>query len=194
MNGSGETHLPPPGPGVNGPAVNRALRLLPNLLSAARLPLAAVFPFAGPEGRFALIAAAAVSDFLDGHLARRWNVNGALGRLLDPLTDKAFVSVLVVTLLAEGALAPGWAVAIAARDLVVLAGVGWVAARGRWAACRGMAPTWAGKAATAAQFALLLVLAGRGSAPVWLLGLTAGLSAAAAAAYVRRFTTGAGAG
>ncbi len=105
MSGPGETHLPPPGPGVNGPVVARALRQLPNLLSAARLPLAAAFPFAGPEGRVALIAAAVISDFLDGHLARRWNAHSTLGRLLDPLADKAFVLVLVVTLLAEGALA-----------------------------------------------------------------------------------------
>ncbi len=167
--------------------MNRALRQLPNLLSAARLPLAAAFPFLGPEGRFAVVAAAAVTDFLDGYLARRWGVNSTLGRLLDPVADKVFVLALVGVLLAEGALTPSWALAVALRDVVVLVGVAWVAWWGRWDEARGMKPTWPGKVATAAQFALFLVLAGRGSAPVWLLAAAAGLSTLAAADYVYRF-------
>jgi phosphatidylglycerophosphate synthase len=170
--------------------VNPLARHFPNALSAARLALAAAVPWLGPGGRVAAVAAAAVTDVLDGYLARRWGTPSALGRLLDPLADKAFVLVLLGTLLAEGAVPAGWAAGLAARDAVVLAGAGWVAARGRWRAYPRMAPTWLGKATTAAQFAVLLVAAGQGSAPGWLLGPTAALSAAAAADYARRFAAG----
>lgn len=163
------------------------LTYLPNALTLSRLALALAFPWLPAEWRFAAIGAAAVTDFLDGWLARRLGAQSDFGRLLDPVADKAFVLILVGTLTAEGALAPGWAVAVAVRDVVVLAGVVWVAVRWRWAAYRTMRPQWLGKVTTAAQFALLLVLVGLGSAPVWLLVLTAGLSVLAAVDYVRAF-------
>jgi hypothetical protein len=50
-----------------------------------------------------------------------------------------------------------------------------------------MRPTWLGKLTTTAQFALFLVLVAEGRPWTWLLGLTAGLSAAAAVGYARTF-------
>lgn len=168
--------------------MNRTLlRLVPNGLSASRLALGLVFPLLGVEWRMVVIGAAAVSDFLDGLLARWLRVQSETGQLLDPVADKVFVLALAGTLVAEGTLPIGWAVAIAARDLVVLVGVTVVAVRGDWAAYRDMRPIWLGKCTTAAQFALLMVLVAEGRAWAWLLWLTAALSAAASVGYLRAF-------
>jgi phosphatidylglycerophosphate synthase len=165
----------------------RLLAAVPLALTLSRLVLGAAFPWLPVEWRLAVIGVAAVTDFLDGLAARRLGVQTELGRLLDPVADKAFVLVLAVTLLAEGAISPGWALAVAARDVVVLAGVLAVAARGRWGRYRGMRPSWLGKGTTGAQFALLMVLVVEGRGWPWLLWLTAALSAAAAADYARGF-------
>lgn len=44
-----------------------------------------------------LYIAAAVTDWLDGFLARRMNLNSALGKMLDPIADKLLVGALLVT-------------------------------------------------------------------------------------------------
>ncbi|MFI5378689.1 MAG: CDP-alcohol phosphatidyltransferase family protein [Tepidisphaerales bacterium] len=79
-------------------------RHVPNLLTGARLVLAIVFfvmlSFYQYEGRgdptllniaFIIYLVALVTDFLDGHLARRWKVEGAFGRVVDPFVDKILV-------------------------------------------------------------------------------------------------------
>jgi phosphatidylglycerophosphate synthase len=163
------------------------LRSLPNALTASRLVLAVAFPWLPVPWRVAVLAWAAVSDLLDGWLARRLGVTSTTGRLLDPIADKAFILILAGTLVAEDALSVWWALGIAVRDLVVLAGVVAVLVQRKWKEARSMRPQWLGKAATAAQFVTLLVLVGRGSAPPWLLGLTVLLSAAAAVDYALAF-------
>lgn len=77
---------------------------IPNLLTGARLILAIVFfvllSFYQYEGRgspwllniaFVLYCIALFTDFLDGHLARKWHVEGAFGRIVDPFVDKVLV-------------------------------------------------------------------------------------------------------
>ena len=46
-----------------------------------------------------LFIAAAITDILDGYLARRWNQTSAFGAFLDPVADKLIVSVALVMLL-----------------------------------------------------------------------------------------------
>ena len=159
------------------------IHLVPNGLSASRVALAAAFPFAGEDARVGIVAAAALSDALDGFAARLLRAESDVGRLLDPLADKFFVLVLVGTLIAEGTLHPLWALGLAARDVVVTAGVLYVTARRQWARGRRMRPSLVGKATTAAQFAVLLVLVVWGNAATWLLAAVALGSAAAAADY-----------
>src|SRR4051812_12059653 len=78
-------------------------RHVPNALTAGRLVLAAVF-FAllgvyqykggSPELlniAFGIYVVALVTDFLDGYLARKWKVEGAFGRVVDPFVDKVLV-------------------------------------------------------------------------------------------------------
>jgi CDP-diacylglycerol--glycerol-3-phosphate 3-phosphatidyltransferase len=79
-------------------------RHVPNLLTGARLVLAVVFftmlSFYQFEGRgdplllnlaFGVYVVALVTDFLDGYLARKWHVEGAFGRVVDPFVDKVLV-------------------------------------------------------------------------------------------------------
>jgi cardiolipin synthase len=69
-----------------------------------------------------LLAAAAVTDGLDGFLARRWNVSTRLGAYLDPIADKALLSGAFLALGIAGAL-PWWLVGLVfGRDVLILAG------------------------------------------------------------------------
>jgi phosphatidylglycerophosphate synthase len=164
--------------------VSRVLaHLIPNGLSLVRLGLGLAFPWVPADGRVLVVLLAALTDLLDGLSARWLHAQSLAGRLLDPVADKVFVLMLAGTLIAEGTLGAGWAVAVASRDLVVLAGAAYVMARGRWSDYRRMQPTWTGKVATAAQFALLLALVLRVSWSEWLVAPTALLSLAAAVHY-----------
>lgn len=59
----------------------------------------------------ALFLAASITDWLDGHLARRRGQVSTLGILLDPIADKLLISAAFITLV-EARIAPAWAVAI----------------------------------------------------------------------------------
>jgi CDP-diacylglycerol---glycerol-3-phosphate 3-phosphatidyltransferase len=48
-----------------------------------------------------IFVAAAITDWLDGYLARRWNQQSALGAFLDPVADKLIVAVSLVLLASE---------------------------------------------------------------------------------------------
>jgi len=111
---------------------------LPNILTAFRLvagPLGAVFLWWGlnaadNEGlirwwpyALALFIGGAVSDWLDGWLARRLGQVSAFGALLDPIADKVFVGAfLIVFGLWSGLWLVTWPVAIIlSRDIVITA-------------------------------------------------------------------------
>ena len=69
------------------------------------------------ESFWASIAAAAIfslgtfTDFLDGYLARNYNMESNLGKLLDPLADKLMVCTVLIFLIPMGR-APAWVVAV----------------------------------------------------------------------------------
>ena len=66
-----------------------------------------------------LFVAAALTDWLDGHLARRWKIESDFGRLFDPLADKLLVVVTFVGLLGVGLL-PVWFVSlVVAREFLI---------------------------------------------------------------------------
>ncbi len=58
-----------------------------------------------------LFLAAAFTDYLDGHIARRRDQVSRLGKLLDPIADKLLISAALISLV-ENRLAPAWAVVI----------------------------------------------------------------------------------
>ena len=66
-----------------------------------------------------MFGAAAITDWLDGWLARRWQIVTVLGKFLDPLADKLIVMAALIMLIPLGRV-PAWAVfLILAREMVV---------------------------------------------------------------------------
>jgi CDP-diacylglycerol--glycerol-3-phosphate 3-phosphatidyltransferase len=101
----------------------RTLVRLPNLLSCSRLVLAVGFVAASEtEARVGLIGAAAVTDFLDGWLARRANATSRWGALLDPIADRVFVLTVAGTFLYTGALSPWGCLLLLMRDIATAVG------------------------------------------------------------------------
>jgi cardiolipin synthase len=135
------------------------MRHLPNLICLFRLALIWPIAMALQAGAYALalalFMAAAVSDGLDGYLAKRFNWTSELGKFLDPLADK----LLLVTVFIETAwlgLVPWWITAAAvARD--VLIGMGALVFRMWFGPLRGR-PTLISKINTAAQLLYLMAV------------------------------------
>jgi cardiolipin synthase (CMP-forming) len=135
------------------------VRHLPNLICLIRLAL--IWPIAMTlrAGNYSLavglFVAAAVSDGLDGYLAKRFGWTSELGKFLDPMADK----LLLVTIFIEAAwlgLVPWWITAAAvARDVVI--GAGALVFRMWFGPLHGR-PTVISKVNTAAQLLYLLAV------------------------------------
>lgn len=102
------------------------LKHIPNLITVARMLLIPWIALALFEARYAeaavLFVVAAVSDGVDGFLARHFGWQTRLGAILDPLADKAMILAAMVALVAAGLL-PLWLLALLlARDLGIVAG------------------------------------------------------------------------
>lgn len=102
---------------------------LPNLLTLARIPLlfavamCAVADFPGAATlAFVFFVLGAVTDWLDGYVARRTGQISAFGKLMDALVDKIFMLGVFAVLLVGGLL-PAWALflflLILTRELLV---------------------------------------------------------------------------
>ena len=103
--------------------LRRTLGKLPNILSISRLVLAAGFVATGAaEARVGLIGAAAITDFLDGWLARRVHATSRWGALLDPVADRVFVLTVVATFLFTGMLSTTAYFVLIMRDLATAIG------------------------------------------------------------------------
>ena len=104
--------------------------LPPGLLSLARFPLALAFPLAWPRPALTagVVVAAAVTDVLDGLVARKLHQETETGALLDPLMDKTFVLGVAATLIAARVVTPGEAALLATREVVELPLVAYVMA------------------------------------------------------------------
>ncbi len=110
---------------------------LPNALTVVRFSAITVFAWlyvaAGDGtawGAGLLFAAAALTDQIDGYLARRWHVESRFGKVADPLADRLMIGTAVVLMWASGRLPPAAAVVILARDLLLVAGYKLLAPRG----------------------------------------------------------------
>ena len=135
------------------------MRHLPNIICLVRLAL--IWPVAAAlnGGRYGLaltlFVVAAISDGLDGYLAKRFNWISDLGKILDPAADK----LLLVTVFVESTwlgLVPWWLTAAAvARDVMIALGA--LVYRAWFGALRGR-PTIISKINTAAQLLYLMAV------------------------------------
>ena len=116
--------------------VSTPLRQLPNALTILRFAAIPAFVVLllddrdGPSWAAGLVfAAAAITDQVDGWLARRWRVESAFGKVADPLADRMMIDVAVVLLVVLDRL-PWIALVILLRDVVLLFGYRYVVPRG----------------------------------------------------------------
>jgi phosphatidylglycerophosphate synthase len=88
-----------------------------DLVSAIRVPLAIAFPLVSNSWRLGLLAVAAVTDLLDGPLARRFG-SSSLGSLIDPVADKLFMASAFGVVAFSGKLQLFEIVGVLLRDIV----------------------------------------------------------------------------
>ena len=132
---------------------------IPNVITLLRLalvPVMAYFLIAGEYGMALIVfLAAALSDFLDGFIARRFALTSSLGATLDPIADKLAMFAATVLLAVDGLLPLWLAIAIVVRDIVIVGGV--IAYRTAIGTVE-MKPTWLSKVNTFIEFTVLLIV------------------------------------
>ena len=98
---------------------------VPNQLTFLRLGFLPLFVICVYYDRYAwalgILAAAALSDGLDGLLARRLNQKTALGAYLDPIADKLMLSSTFLVLALKGQLTWWLTILVLSRDVLILA-------------------------------------------------------------------------
>jgi cardiolipin synthase (CMP-forming) len=172
---------------------------VPNLITTVRLLLLPVFltllvyRLTGPA--LAVLIAAALSDALDGLIARRLNQKTSIGSFLDPLADKLLSVSGFVALTVLGPIPAWFVIVVISRDVIIsLGSLVLYIHDGRLE----IAPSLTGKAAMLCQFlalvlTLLVQITGRGeSAWFWLLVATAALTVASGVQYLWRGLSRAG--
>lgn len=190
----------------NGAAFRRRRRLnlnLPNSLTLARIvliPLLVVVLLTKIEWQMmgissqvlgaAIFAVAALTDWLDGYLARRRKQVTTLGQLMDPIADKLLTAAAFISLVQMGAAEPWMVAVVIGREFAVTALRSLAYARGTVIVSSSM-----GKAKMASQVtAILLLILGHeryrpfyvlGQAAMWVVVVT---SIVSAVAYYRSFS------
>ena len=166
---------------------NGYVRYVPNALSTGRIVLASIFPFAPENWWLWLVLVSGFSDFLDGWVARRWQVQSWQGGLLDAIADKLFILCVLTTFVLVGKFSSWWIPALLARDLLVALTALYAVSIQAWDSFKKMDARWSGKVATFCQFFLFLVVL---LFPEWIgpaLYCAALLSCVAACDYGRLF-------
>ena len=112
--------------------MNRWLTV-PNLLTLTRIAMTPLIAWTillpAPRQALALLFAAGLTDGVDGYLARRFGWSSSAGAVLDPIADKFLMAATYIALWRAGLL-PGWLIALVfGRDVLILAGAGFLLAR-----------------------------------------------------------------
>lgn len=176
------------GGGMGARAVPLPRAQLPNALTLLRfalVPVLVALVAVAEEGHSwaaaAVFGAAAVTDQVDGWLARRWRVQSHFGKYADPLADRLMIDTAVIMLFLAGRLPWPALVLVVARDAVLVAGAKLVEPRGY-----EFSISLLGKLATWVLYAgVAFILATRPGAawPLFIFWTGAGLAVAAGALY-----------
>ncbi|MFQ5457027.1 MAG: CDP-diacylglycerol--glycerol-3-phosphate 3-phosphatidyltransferase [Myxococcota bacterium] len=125
---------------------------VPNAITVLRILLVPPFVIYLLRGEYggalAIFAVAAISDFVDGYVARRFRQRTSIGAFIDPLADKLLAGTAFV-LLAYRQIIPDWlAVLVISREVVIVGGLYLLSLLG---ADIKIAPSRTGKMNTAVQ-------------------------------------------
>ncbi|MFA7496863.1 MAG: CDP-diacylglycerol--glycerol-3-phosphate 3-phosphatidyltransferase [Acidithiobacillus sp.] len=142
------------------------IKRLPNYLTVLRIVLVpifvALFYWGGglrTYGATAVFAVAAVTDWADGYLARRYQGVSPFGTFLDPVADKIMVVTALILIASSGEMAPLLAgiliSVIVGREITVSALREWMAELGER---KKVAVSWLGKAKATTQMIAILFL------------------------------------
>ena len=95
-----------------------------------------------------IFVAAAITDWFDGYLARRWNQTSAFGAFLDPVADKLMVAAALIVLVEFGRIDAIVALIIIGREITISALREWMAQLGQ---SKSVAVSMLGKVKTVSQ-------------------------------------------
>jgi CDP-diacylglycerol--glycerol-3-phosphate 3-phosphatidyltransferase len=140
--------------------LKRELTSLPNILTLLRIAIIpAVLVYIDNDSTTRsfiaaiLYSASALTDFVDGYLARKWHMESLLGKFLDPLADKLLVMATLVFMVPLGRIDAWLVVLLLARELSITALRSVASSEGLVIAARQM-----GKHKTALQMGAILCL------------------------------------
>ncbi|KAH6915819.1 phosphatidyl synthase [Coprinopsis sp. MPI-PUGE-AT-0042] len=126
--------IPPPEPQQDGGSSKLAKReniyTIPNALTVSRIISCPILGWAILDGNYTfatgLLLYAGLTDWVDGYLARNYNMSSVLGTVLDPAADKLLMTTLVVTLTMQDMVPLPLAVIILGRDVALSGWALWV--------------------------------------------------------------------
>ena len=165
-------------------------------LRIALVPVVMALVLVGDRVRYAYVSAAAlfalaaITDFVDGRLARRWRQVTDLGSFLDTTADKLLVTGVLIALVAVGRASPWISFLIVGREILILGLRGAIAADGTV-----MKPSIWGRLKAAIQFAAITLAIVRTSTMLgplypdqWAMLVAAIFTVGSAIDYLARFS------
>lgn len=129
--------------------------LIPLLIAVYYVPASWVQAVGRDVAATLIFVIAALTDWLDGYLARRWQQTSAFGAFLDPVADKLMVAAALIVLVQLGRLDAILATIIIGREITISALREWMA---RIGAQRSVAVSMIGKIKTSAQMLAIPLL------------------------------------
>jgi CDP-diacylglycerol--glycerol-3-phosphate 3-phosphatidyltransferase/cardiolipin synthase len=129
--------------------------LIPVFVAVYYLPDAWLSPAAKNWTAMWIFACAAITDWLDGWLARRWGVTTAFGAFLDPVADKLMVAAALIVLVWLQRADTYLAIIIIGREIAISALREWMAQLGQ---TKSIAVAFIGKLKTVAQMTAIVAL------------------------------------
>ncbi len=142
---------------LNLPILLTWLRIvaIPLLIAVYYLPVSWATPYERDLAATAIFLAAAVTDWADGYLARKWNQTSAFGAFLDPVADKLMVAAALIVLVQLGRADAIVATIIIGREITISALREWMAKIG---AGKSVAVSMLGKIKTFSQMLAIPLL------------------------------------
>jgi CDP-diacylglycerol--glycerol-3-phosphate 3-phosphatidyltransferase/cardiolipin synthase len=142
---------------INVPILLTWLRILliPVFVAVYYLPDAWLMPAAKNWTAMGIFAGAAITDWLDGWIARRWGLTTAFGAFLDPVADKLMVAAALIVLVWLDRAETYLAIIIIGREIAISALREWMAQLGQ---TKSVAVAFIGKLKTVAQMTAIVAL------------------------------------